>query len=371
MSFFRSKLGQLYPWNGNLPYVQRAWRHPGVKGVKINHLKQKRTHAWRPTGLDSPHKHYFLQVFIWGYQNNWGLYPLTNTGTSPNIRPSSRPLVDGTAVLPAVRRRDGGLERRSIQGRDGTVFRPSVRPTVLDGYGDDPYLESFALRRADALELAVCSCARDALGLHRAQNLAGPHALPREVHGAASALFSAPATVRHAIKYIWIKGQIDVPFETESSSCDQHITEIDIALIITTASRKLRWTETFLGVSYPAINASEPTGGVFDVHEGDRFACMADLTPPPRQVYRLRPLVNSAPTLMFESTSVCPSPALEDAVPCGADGDKIVEELYPPLEFFLLNLAIPGCNSNSAFAIASSKLLLFSTSFVGIPQQIS
>ncbi|KAJ6499749.1 hypothetical protein DFH09DRAFT_1336446 [Mycena vulgaris] len=60
------------------------------------------------------------------------------SSTSPNIRPSSRPLVDGTAVLPAVRRRDGGLERRSIQGRDGTVFRPSVRPTVLDGYGDDP-----------------------------------------------------------------------------------------------------------------------------------------------------------------------------------------------------------------------------------------
>ncbi|KAJ6552003.1 hypothetical protein DFH09DRAFT_1086124 [Mycena vulgaris] len=35
---------------------------PGVKGVKKNHLKQKRTHAWRPTGLDSPHKHYFLQT---------------------------------------------------------------------------------------------------------------------------------------------------------------------------------------------------------------------------------------------------------------------------------------------------------------------
>ncbi|KAJ6524998.1 hypothetical protein B0H19DRAFT_1085112 [Mycena capillaripes] len=57
---------------------------------------------------------------------------------TPNIRPSIRPPVDGTAVLPAVRRWDGGFGRGSIQGQDGTVVRPSIRPTVLDGYGDDP-----------------------------------------------------------------------------------------------------------------------------------------------------------------------------------------------------------------------------------------
>ncbi|KAF8189194.1 hypothetical protein K438DRAFT_1763937 [Mycena galopus ATCC 62051] len=49
--------------------------------------------------------------------------------------------VHGTAVLAAVRRRDGMLGRPAAQGRDGTIVRPSVRPTVLDGYGDDPYLD--------------------------------------------------------------------------------------------------------------------------------------------------------------------------------------------------------------------------------------
>ncbi|KAJ6592306.1 hypothetical protein DFH09DRAFT_1415332 [Mycena vulgaris] len=63
------------------------------------------------------------------------------------IRPSFRLPVDGTAVFTAVRRRYGTLGRPVAQGRDGTVIRPSVRPTVLDGYGDDPYLSV-------ALELA-------------------------------------------------------------------------------------------------------------------------------------------------------------------------------------------------------------------------
>ncbi|KAJ7327908.1 hypothetical protein DFH08DRAFT_816075 [Mycena albidolilacea] len=48
-------------------------------------------------------------------------------------RPSIRPRVDGTPVLTTVRRRDGGLRRPIAQRRDGTVVRPSVRPTVLDG----------------------------------------------------------------------------------------------------------------------------------------------------------------------------------------------------------------------------------------------
>ncbi|KAJ6602765.1 hypothetical protein DFH09DRAFT_1069136 [Mycena vulgaris] len=55
------------------------------------------------------------------------------------IRPSFRLPVDGTAVFTAVRRRYGMLGSPVAQGRDGTVVRPSVRPTVLDGYGDDPY----------------------------------------------------------------------------------------------------------------------------------------------------------------------------------------------------------------------------------------
>ncbi|KAJ6527655.1 hypothetical protein B0H19DRAFT_1275024 [Mycena capillaripes] len=50
------------------------------------------------------------------------------------IRPSFRLPVDGTAVLTAVRRRDGMLGRPVAQGRDGTVVRPSVRPTGLDGH---------------------------------------------------------------------------------------------------------------------------------------------------------------------------------------------------------------------------------------------
>ncbi|KAF8162296.1 hypothetical protein K438DRAFT_1985224 [Mycena galopus ATCC 62051] len=54
-------------------------------------------------------------------------------------RPSLRPPVDGTPVFTTVRRRDGGLRGPQAQRRDGTVVRPSVRPTVLDGYGDDPY----------------------------------------------------------------------------------------------------------------------------------------------------------------------------------------------------------------------------------------
>ncbi|KAJ7798466.1 hypothetical protein B0H14DRAFT_2617889 [Mycena olivaceomarginata] len=57
-------------------------------------------------------------------------------------RPSIRPRVDGTPVLTTVRRRDGGLRRPIAQRRDGTVVRPSVRPTVLDGYGDDPYTKA-------------------------------------------------------------------------------------------------------------------------------------------------------------------------------------------------------------------------------------
>ncbi|KAJ7342852.1 hypothetical protein DFH08DRAFT_811191 [Mycena albidolilacea] len=38
-----------------------------------------------------------------------------------------------------IRRRGGMLGRAVVQGQDGTVFLPSVRLTVLDGYGDDPY----------------------------------------------------------------------------------------------------------------------------------------------------------------------------------------------------------------------------------------
>ncbi|KAJ7693745.1 hypothetical protein B0H14DRAFT_3661658 [Mycena olivaceomarginata] len=47
--------------------------------------------------------------------------------------------VDVTPVFTTVRRRDGMLRGPTAQRRDGTVVRPSVRPTVLDGYGDDPY----------------------------------------------------------------------------------------------------------------------------------------------------------------------------------------------------------------------------------------
>ncbi|KAJ7826907.1 hypothetical protein B0H14DRAFT_3467408 [Mycena olivaceomarginata] len=46
--------------------------------------------------------------------------------------------VDGTPVFTTVRRRDGTLRGPTAQRRDGTVVRPSVRLTVLDGYGDDP-----------------------------------------------------------------------------------------------------------------------------------------------------------------------------------------------------------------------------------------
>ncbi|KAJ7323621.1 hypothetical protein DFH08DRAFT_969165 [Mycena albidolilacea] len=53
-------------------------------------------------------------------------------------RPSIRPRVDGTPVFITVRRRDGRLARVTALRRDGTVVRPSVRPTVLDGAGDDP-----------------------------------------------------------------------------------------------------------------------------------------------------------------------------------------------------------------------------------------
>ncbi|KAJ6523022.1 hypothetical protein B0H19DRAFT_1345650 [Mycena capillaripes] len=42
--------------------------------------------------------------------------------------------VDGTAVLNAVRGRDGMPRRSVAQGRDGTVVHPSVRLTVLDGF---------------------------------------------------------------------------------------------------------------------------------------------------------------------------------------------------------------------------------------------
>ncbi|KAJ7858081.1 OPT oligopeptide transporter [Mycena olivaceomarginata] len=59
--------------------------------------------------------------------------------TTRITRPSFRLLVDGTAVLTAVQRRDGMLGRPVARGQDGTVIRPSVRPTVLDRYGDDPY----------------------------------------------------------------------------------------------------------------------------------------------------------------------------------------------------------------------------------------
>ncbi|KAJ7805824.1 hypothetical protein B0H14DRAFT_3153188 [Mycena olivaceomarginata] len=76
-----------------LPYVQRALRH-----IRVPRVSREITYT-----------------------------------TSPNIRPSIRLLMDGTAVLPAVRRWDGELQRGSIQGRDGTVVRPSVHPTVLDG----------------------------------------------------------------------------------------------------------------------------------------------------------------------------------------------------------------------------------------------
>ncbi|KAJ7836871.1 hypothetical protein B0H14DRAFT_2589433 [Mycena olivaceomarginata] len=62
-------------------------------------------------------------------------------------RPSIRPRVDGTPVLTTVRRRDGGLRRPIAQRRDGTVVRPSVRPTVLDGCPVQPRAES--LRAAD------------------------------------------------------------------------------------------------------------------------------------------------------------------------------------------------------------------------------
>jgi hypothetical protein len=46
--------------------------------------------------------------------------------------------VDGTPIFTTVRRRDRTLRGPTAQRRDGTVVRPSVRPTVLDGYGDDP-----------------------------------------------------------------------------------------------------------------------------------------------------------------------------------------------------------------------------------------
>ncbi|KAJ7326168.1 hypothetical protein DFH08DRAFT_816523 [Mycena albidolilacea] len=87
------------------------------------------------------------QLYLPGHFFELGkLYPLLRSVniTSPNICPSIRPLVDGTAVLPAVRQRDGGLGQGSIKGRDGTVVHLSVRPTVLDGYGDDPY---YSLRK--------------------------------------------------------------------------------------------------------------------------------------------------------------------------------------------------------------------------------
>ncbi|KAF8195212.1 hypothetical protein K438DRAFT_1760881 [Mycena galopus ATCC 62051] len=61
----------------------------------------------------------------------------------PSDRPSIRLPVDGTPVLTTVRRRDGGLSRPTSQRRDGTIVRPSVCPTVLDGYGDDPYLSQW------------------------------------------------------------------------------------------------------------------------------------------------------------------------------------------------------------------------------------
>ncbi|KAJ6601921.1 t-SNARE [Mycena vulgaris] len=64
------------------------------------------------------------------------------SSTSPNIRPSSRPLVDGTAVLPAARRRDGGLERRSLQGRDGTVSLSPAGLTPAMSFQDLPTLNS-------------------------------------------------------------------------------------------------------------------------------------------------------------------------------------------------------------------------------------
>ncbi|KAJ7869273.1 hypothetical protein B0H14DRAFT_285490 [Mycena olivaceomarginata] len=53
--------------------------------------------------------------------------------------------VDETPVFTTVRRRDGTLRGPTAQRRDGTVVRPSVRPTVLDGYGDDPYAFSAQL----------------------------------------------------------------------------------------------------------------------------------------------------------------------------------------------------------------------------------
>jgi hypothetical protein len=66
------------------------------------------------------------------------LLPTSGNVTVRCSRLSIRPRVDGTPVLTTVRRRDGGLSRPTAQRRDGTVVRPSVRPTVLDGYGDDP-----------------------------------------------------------------------------------------------------------------------------------------------------------------------------------------------------------------------------------------
>ncbi|KAF8149733.1 hypothetical protein K438DRAFT_2085838 [Mycena galopus ATCC 62051] len=51
----------------------------------------------------------------------------------PSNRLSTRPPVDGTPVLTTVWRRDGGLRGPPAQRRDGTIVRPSVRPTVLDG----------------------------------------------------------------------------------------------------------------------------------------------------------------------------------------------------------------------------------------------
>ncbi|KAJ7840057.1 hypothetical protein B0H14DRAFT_2587625 [Mycena olivaceomarginata] len=56
------------------------------------------------------------------------------------------PSVHFTAVLTAVWRRYGMLGRPVAQGRNGTVVRLSVRPTVLDGYGDNPYWKLITMR---------------------------------------------------------------------------------------------------------------------------------------------------------------------------------------------------------------------------------
>ncbi|KAJ7761630.1 hypothetical protein B0H14DRAFT_2634018 [Mycena olivaceomarginata] len=56
------------------------------------------------------------------------------------------PSVHFTAVLTAVWRRYGMLGRPVAQGRDGTAVRLSVRPTVLDGYGDNPYWKLITMR---------------------------------------------------------------------------------------------------------------------------------------------------------------------------------------------------------------------------------